>query len=261
MPKIGSYTYPLFRLNALLKDTKTLHEKFGKKEFTRDHVAQVLNQKPTSGGLSQKLADLKAYGLISNTQARFTVTDVGIKATFGNESEKSEALDKAVRNISLWMIIYEKCGKDPLVDTFNLELAEITGITRPESQSVASTVRKAYMDDTKYILAGKAPANPSESKKDDSDKGEPNTRDRRSSMDPPHTAPLSTPPVNLSGNFPVLYAPELGASIVIDTPRKFLVAKIFWDVIAAEWEKNPEPVNPKLKDELKDQKQAPQTEE
>jgi hypothetical protein len=183
MPRVGSYTYPLFRLNALLRETKTLHEKFGTKEFTRDHVAQVLGQKSTSGGLSQKLADLKAYGLISNTQGRFTVTDIGIKATFGTDAERPDSLDKAVRNIPLWRAIYEKCGKDPLVDTFNLELAEITGITRPKSQTVAESVRKSYMDDAKYLLTVNVPSIKPDSKKDDpdkeSEKGSEGARDRR----------------------------------------------------------------------------------
>jgi hypothetical protein len=165
MSRVGMYTYPLFRLNALLGTTKTLHEKFGNKDFTREHVAQVLNQKPTSGGLSQKLADLKSYGLISDSQSRYTVTDLGIKATFGRDAERTAALDKAVRNIPLWKVIYEKCGKDPLADTFDLDLAEITGITAPESKNVANSVRKSYIEDIKYLLTVKTPAKEAEPEK------------------------------------------------------------------------------------------------
>ncbi|MFA5253084.1 MAG: hypothetical protein WC367_00260 [Methanoregula sp.] len=239
MPRVGSYTYPLFRLNALLKDTKTLHEKFGTKEFTRDHVAQVLGQKSTSGGLSQKLADLKSYGLISNTQGRFTVLDIGIKATFGTESEKTDALDKAVRNIPLWRAIYEKCGKDPLADTFNLDLAEITGITRPESQNIAETVRKSYMDDAKHLVTVDNHIKNPDSEKPQSDDGPYPARSGTAGVDPqpPAGRAISVGAIGgMSGNEPVLYVPELGASFVIDTPRKFQVAKIFWEAIAAKWE-------------------------
>lgn len=236
MPRVGSYTYPLFRLNALLRETKVLHEKFGTKEFTRDHVAQVLGQKTTSGGLSQKLADLKSYGLISNTSGRFTVTDIGIKTTFpGTEAERADYLDRAVRNISLWRAIYEKCGKDPLVDTFNLELAEITGITRPEAQTVAETVRKSYIDDAKYLLSIKTPVKEPEPEKPSfGDVSEP-ARDRKPNMNATQTAPTFSN-MNTDGSFPTLYDPELGATIVIDTPRKYQVAKIFWEAIAAKWE-------------------------
>lgn len=238
MPRVGSYAYPLFRLNSLLRETKVLHEKFGTKEFTREHVAQVLGQKITSGGLSQKLADLKSYGLISNTSGRFTITDIGIKTTFpGTESERADYLDKSVRNISLWRAIYEKCGKDPLADTFYLELAEITGITRPESQTVAENVRKSYIDDAKYLLSVKTPVKEPEPEKPSSgDVLEP-ARGRKPNMNATQTEPIF-PNMNTDGSFPTLYDPELGATIVIDTPRKYQVAKIFWEAIAAKWERS-----------------------
>jgi hypothetical protein len=183
MPRVGMYTYPLFRLSSLLNATKTLHEKFGNKDFTRDHVAQVLGQKSTSGGLSQKLADLKSYGLISDSHGKFVVTEVGIKATFGREVEKKEALDKAVKNIPLWRSIYEKCGKEPLADTFDLDLAEITGITAPESKNVAGTVRKSYMDDIKYMLSVKTPEEEPEPEKPSSGGDLDPARGRKSGME------------------------------------------------------------------------------
>jgi hypothetical protein len=241
MPRVGNYTYPLFKLSTLLKETKTLHEKFGTKEFTKDHVAQVLGQKSTSGGLSQKLADLKAYGLISSNQGRFTVTDIGIKATFGSDSERIDSLDKAVRNVSLWRAVYEKCGKDPLPDTFNLELAEITGITRPESQTVADTVRKSYIDDAKYLIIVKTPVKEPEPENPVSGHDPAPARGRNENMGSTQTISPVLPSIKMEGTQPILYDPELGASIVIDTPRKFQVAKIFWEAIAAKWERNGSP--------------------
>ena len=86
--KIGTYSYPLFRLNTLLKDTKIIYEKFGRKEITREHIAQVLGNTATSGGFSQKVADLRTYGLLSGSAGRYSVSDIGVKATFGNEIEK-----------------------------------------------------------------------------------------------------------------------------------------------------------------------------
>jgi len=215
MPRVGMYTYPLFRLNSLLSTTKTLHEKFGNKDFTREHVAQVLGQKSTSGGLSQKLADLKAYGLISDSQSRYTVTDLGIKATFGREAEKPEALDKAVRNIPLWRAIYEKCGKDPLADTFDLDLAEITGITAPESKNMADTVRKSYIEDVKYLLTVKTPAKEPEPGKTVTGGDPEQARGRKNDME---TAQASN---QRSGVIPFAKF-EFGGSSVIITDRTAL---------------------------------------
>ena len=234
MPRVGSYTYPLFRLNSLLKETKTLYEKFGEKEFTRDRVAQVLGQKATSGGLSQKLADLKSYGLISNTSGRFTVTDVGIKATYpANELERTDSLDKAVRNISLWRAIYEKGGKDPLADTFNLELAEITGITHSESQNVAVSIRKSYIEDAKYIKPVEKPVQTPESQKSET-RGDVGA-DRKPTMETASQLSQNPPPMP-TGNVLSVYVPQIGASIAVNDEKTYRAAKIFWDDVAAEWE-------------------------
>ncbi len=190
--KIGTYSYPLFRLNTLLKDTKIIYEKFGRKEITREHIAQVLGNTATSGGFSQKVADLRTYGLLSGSAGRYSVSDIGVKATFGNEIEKKEALGKAVRLVDLWVAIYEKCGIEPIQDTFWLDLAEITGIERPESQNKADAVRKAYMEDAKYILTVKAPSGKPESKNDEpakgSEKGSEGARDRRPKVETTESA-------------------------------------------------------------------------
>lgn len=155
--KVGSYSYPLYRLNALLKDTRKIYETFGQKEVSRDHIAQILGQAADSGAFGQKLADLKAYGLLLGSHGNFRISEIGIKSTYGTISEKSEALDKAVKNIELWNAIFKKWGPDPNIETFWLDLSEIAGIERSESKNKADSVRKAYTDDGKYLLLNKTP--------------------------------------------------------------------------------------------------------
>ena len=231
---IGKYSYPLFRLNALLEDTRILHEKFGRKEISREHIAQVLGQKPTSGGLSQKLADLRAYGLLSGGHGKFHVTDIGVKATFGNESEKADALDAAVKNIPLWMEIYKKYGNEPVSETFWLDLAEITGVERPESQNKAETVKKAFLEDIKYILSGKIQAMKPNSEKDENITKLIVSGDKNSTKEQTQGSLYS---IN-STAYPYLGYPEsLSAPIVIKDEKTFRAAKIFWDAIEEEWNK------------------------
>jgi len=182
----------MYRLKSLLDETKTIYEKFGRKDITREHIAQVFGQKASSGGLSQKIADMKSFGLLSGVQGRFSVTNIGVNATFGSSSaERAEALDKAVKNVPLWVEIYKKCGLDPEPDTFWVELVEITGIERPESQTKAESVRKAYIEDARYLLPVNASKEP---EKPDIPDSPSNTGARVIGVNPMPTTPTATQP-------------------------------------------------------------------
>ncbi len=155
--KIGKYYYPRYDLKSLTEDVKVLYGEYAKTEITREHIATKLKCSSTSGGFGQKLADFRAYGLLDG-RGTFHVTDLGMKASgYGTDQEKAEAMDSAVRKIELWRLIYEKWGTSIPADTFWIDLAEITGVERSESKTEADSVRKAYMDDARYLLSVKTP--------------------------------------------------------------------------------------------------------
>jgi len=173
-------------------------------------------------------------------KAKFRVTDLAVKATFGTNEECATALDAAVKNVPLWKAIIDKWGTSIPVETFYIDLAEMAGIGRSESKTEADKVRKLFMEDARYLLPVNQPV-----KRQESETGgatATNTteltgvRDRTKSMEATQTATCSTRPINLQGgNDPILYDPEIGMPIVINSPRTFQAAKIFWDAIEAEW--------------------------
>ena len=233
--KVGNYSYPLFRLSALLKDTKTLYEKFGKKEVTREHIAEVLGLTATSGGFGQKVADFRSYGLLAGSSNKYSVSDIGAKATFGTEKEKAEALDRAVRLIDLWMKISEKCGKNPIQATFWLDLADLTGVERPEAQNKSEAVLRAYLEDTKYLLSGLTQENPTGAEKSPNPDVDESAHEKKFQDGSQGSCLPSTS--NIPKGCSYIYHPELPAPIVINSPRTFKAAKIFWEAIEEEWTK------------------------
>jgi hypothetical protein len=160
--KLGTYSMPMYRLDTLLPDTKKIYERFRLEEIQVDHIASFLGLSPRSGGFLQKMADLRAYGLIEGRGGKSRVSKLGRDATLGIGAEKDRALEKIVKGIPLWGIFYEKYGKGIKVDDFWMDLEKITGMERLDSQKVAESVRKHYNDDAKYINIVETPQKPAE---------------------------------------------------------------------------------------------------
>lgn len=157
--KIGDYTIPKQRLYPTLVDgVKKIYDKFGGEDTELSLIADVLGHKVTSGGFFQKLADMRAYGVITG-RGKVRVTDRGKKLTYPeNEVEKMQALESIIRNIPLWDAIYSKFQLSPPDSNFWIDLRQITGVEAPEAKNKAESVRKAYMDDVKYLTPVEKPA-------------------------------------------------------------------------------------------------------
>jgi hypothetical protein len=236
--RIGNTSFPLFRLNALLKDTRIIHEKFGRKEITKEHIAGILGQNLKGGGFTQKMADLRAYGLLNGGHGKYSLSEIGEHATFGTPKEKAEALSRAVKNVDLWRSIYEKFGTNPNPETFWLDLVDLTGAGRPESQSKAESVLKAYMEDIKHILPSKGPEEMLDSKKNESDIEPVEAKEMKKDSE------ITQLPSSMSAfSIPIAEAPYIGFPEYIKTPiiikdeTSFKAAKVFWDAIEAKFSK------------------------
>lgn len=231
--KIGKYFYPLHDLASLVDEIKVLYDECSRNEITREHIAAKLKCSVKSGGFGQKLADFKAYGLLDG-RGTFHVSDLAVKATYGTDKERAEAMDGAVRKIELWRLINAKWGTNVPPDTFWIDLAEIAGIERSESKKEADAVRKAYMDDARYLLTVKAPTIPPESEKDDFGEGSADARDRKKGMDTPSNA--------TSMESPYIGFPDyIKTPIIIKDETSFKAAKVFWDAIEAKFTRKVSP--------------------
>ncbi len=150
--KIGNFRIPTFRLYPnLVAYTKKIYEKFPNEETKVEYVAQLIGHTShRSGTFLQRAADLRLYGLIEG-KGKIKVSELGKKITYGQEGEKIQALEKAIRNIPLWDTLLNNYGPNINSDDFWVVLAKITGVERLEAQNKAKWVLNAYMEDVSHL--------------------------------------------------------------------------------------------------------------
>jgi hypothetical protein len=132
-------------------------------------------------------------------------------------------LDKAVRNIELWSAIYKKVGLRPDPETFWLDLVELTGMGRPESQLKAQKVLKDYIEDARYLITVEKPVQPAESEKEKARAGE--AEDRKTGMETPQLPAGPIPMAQSSTGVGYIGFPEYKAAIEIKDAMSYRLAK------------------------------------
>ncbi|MDH5482630.1 MAG: hypothetical protein OEY22_07120 [Candidatus Bathyarchaeota archaeon] len=150
--KVGKYEIPDMRIYPLLFEaTKKLYEQFKSEEAPDQLVAaKLLDHKSVSGAFLRKLASLRAYGLIESRGIKVTV--LGKKLTYDpSEEERNKALKETILNIPLWKEFYSRWQVNPPTTNFWVQLAKITGLEAPDAQKIEENVRKAYLDDSRYL--------------------------------------------------------------------------------------------------------------
>ena len=157
--RIGNYIIPDVRLYpALVEATKTIYDTYPKEEISDMlALAKVLGHKSSkSGTFLAKMSYLRAYGLIEGRGA-VKVSEIGKKITYGNDEQKTNAATKAILKIPLWNELYSRYSAELPKANFWAHLAKIAVLEAPEAQRVAERVRKAYLDDIRYVKAEKKP--------------------------------------------------------------------------------------------------------
>lgn len=241
--RIGNMAIPSNRLGVCLEDTRKIYSQFGTEETDNEFVAHALDMNMRGGAFNQKMADLRSFGLINRKMGKSAVTELGEHATFGDELEKASAIERAFRNIPLWSNLLDKYGMSIDDSNFWVILAKITDANRSDAEKKANLVRKAYMDDVKYIKTVEKPVQPVKPQKQ-----EPRAAEvvGRNEIKMETYAPSAT-----ASNYPFLGDPELGTPIVIKNVKTYKAAKLFWEDIAAYWES-------KIKEEEEKSKESEQ---
>lgn len=152
--KVGDKQIPENRLPILVDAVKTLYGKFGFKEIDDEITSRLLGHSTSkSGAYGQKRADMRTYGLIES-RGIIKVSELGRKVSYPETpKEEQDGLIEAIRNVELWKLIYEKyTAKGELLPSdFWTDIRVWTGIPPEEAQNMAEIVRKAYLEDIKYI--------------------------------------------------------------------------------------------------------------
>ena len=153
--KVGTYDIPLFRLPTLVNDTKTIYDQFPTEEVKdMDTIAKLLDHKSaSSGAFRQKLADMRAYGLLEG-RGGIKVSELAKKLAYpdpSNPKARTEAYKEAVLRIPLWKDFFSKWGTSIPKDQFWAQLTKIAGLEAPQAQKLEDEVRNAYQTDIRDI--------------------------------------------------------------------------------------------------------------
>jgi len=159
-----NYSYPDIRIYPTLTDiVKKIHGKFENQRIKdKEMLAKFLGHTGVTGAFNARMAALRAYGLIEG-RGYVKITETGRKIALPDSSKPNEAdegLLEAVLKVPLWRVFYDRWtskGEELPESSFWVDLKEIAGIVPDEARKIANQVRKAYLDDIRYVKAIKKP--------------------------------------------------------------------------------------------------------
>jgi len=151
MSKIGNYEFPDTRFRTILKAIEVLVTTLKGKVEQEENYAKAMGQSQ-SGGFIQKLSDLRKYKLISK-RGGIEATELAKKIVKPyTEQEKKEALNEAVRNIKLWVDLYNKIGEEQITEEqFKIHLSELAH-DRDKIDKLNSAIYNSYNEIKKYLI-------------------------------------------------------------------------------------------------------------
>lgn len=127
---------------------EAVYQQYYDKPFSKEELADIIKQKPKSGGFVQKIADFQKYGLISRCpDGQFTLTKLAINIFKGNTKDNI----KLFENVELWKLIFEKFNTNIKQEDFWKHLQTIAKTDEIEAQKKADVIFDAYFKDIQYI--------------------------------------------------------------------------------------------------------------
>ena len=152
--RIGRYTVPNLRLYPMLVEAvKLLYNEFSLNDIDNlDTAAKVLGHvSAKSGAFLQKVATLRAYGLLEG-RGKVRVTGLGRALAYPtSREEEAKAIEEAIKNIPLWRELYSRFGIELPKENFWATLAEVAGLDDDEAHDKEEWVRRAYLTDTRNL--------------------------------------------------------------------------------------------------------------
>lgn len=156
---IGTYSIPNNpnRLPKLIELTKIIYDTFENKAipkaYSNDALAKLLKRKSAeNSGFWGELAAMKAYGLLETIgRSDLQVTSIGKDITYGTTEQINQAALKAVLNIPLWKILYERYRCQLPTQDFWARLQAITGIDAKVARCNEQYIIEAFRLDTSLI--------------------------------------------------------------------------------------------------------------
>lgn len=152
--KIGNYEVPEIRLipNAV-SDVKKIYDVIKNGQIETKEIGNVFGYKDYATGVFyRRLNALLSYGLLERLgSSTYKVTELGSGLSYPEPEKENIVRNKAILFVSLWNELFKKFGKNPPLDTFWIQLKNITSIEPPEAQKLQNQIRKWYMDDISLL--------------------------------------------------------------------------------------------------------------
>lgn len=155
----SKYKIPTVRLRTLIPNLDSLYGIFTDKEFTKDDFRSVLKITQKSSGMMQKILDMKAFGLLEESNEKLRITTAGKRVSLAKDTERLFELQKVVKNVELWKTLFDQYNTNIEPTNFWNILSRITQLDAESAKLKSDRVLKAYLDDINYALTGSGPHN------------------------------------------------------------------------------------------------------
>jgi hypothetical protein len=104
-----STAYPALPLDAVIDLAKTVREKLGSGEITREQIAQAIGHQSVTGPAAQKVAAIAHYGLLSKGRGTYRISELATRVLYPvGEEERAEAVREAALTPSVFGRIYTR---------------------------------------------------------------------------------------------------------------------------------------------------------
>jgi len=150
--KIGSYSYPILKLERALEISRIICEAPYKGQISQSGLAQQLKMKERGGGFINLVGSLRDYNLVQG-KGTLQATETAKRIVAGSSAEESAlAKAEAFLSVPLFKQVYQRIGiKIPPEEQFSVLLGEITQEDKLELPERSKNVLKFYMEGARYL--------------------------------------------------------------------------------------------------------------
>ena len=151
MPKAGRYEFPTRDLNDCIDYLQQAYDKTKSYVVKRESFADAIEQSAKGGGFGLLVGSMAMYKLIETGGGDIRYTELAKLALYGEEKERTDAREKAARNITLLADIYDKFGANASEEQIRIFLREKAIVEVSEASELAIAIGKLLKSNSQYL--------------------------------------------------------------------------------------------------------------
>lgn len=154
MPKAGRYEVPTRTLDDCVSYLRKGWETSKNLVSSRETFCESIGQKP-GGNFSLLVGSMSMFQLVDASQGQIRYTELAKKILFGKGDEVARAMGEAVRQIDLFVELFDKYGPGFTDDQVRIFLRERSGADISEINDLSRTVSKLLKSHLQYLTPTK----------------------------------------------------------------------------------------------------------